>query len=56
MIKPCYWVWTAKAQELKANRLAGTAVPLEYLSEGHTEYFPYASWIKKGYVVRRVND
>jgi hypothetical protein len=50
MLKPNYWVWTAKTQELKFDRIAGTSVPLGYLIEGFSEYFPRSSWIKKGYV------
>jgi hypothetical protein len=52
MLKPNYWVWTVKTQELKPDRLAGSSVPIGYLMEGATEYFPYYQWIKKGYVER----
>lgn len=46
------WVWTELTESLKPDRKAGDPVPLGYLTEGATEYFPYASWIKKNYVER----
>lgn len=44
------WVWTELTETLKPDRKAGDPVPLGYLSEGHSEYYPYQSWIQKGYV------
>ena len=55
MNKPNYYVWTELTESLKPERKAGESVPLGYLSEGATEYFPYSSWIKKGYVERKLN-
>jgi hypothetical protein len=48
--KPNYWVWSKLTETLKPDRKEGNSVPLGYLIEGHTEYFPYTAWVKKGYV------
>lgn len=47
------WVWTKKTQSLKPYRIAGHPVPVGHLMEGFNEYYPYQSWIKKGYVERK---
>lgn len=47
------WVWTELTESLKPDRKAGETVPEGYLSKGHTEYYPYASWVTKGYVKRK---
>ena len=46
------WTWTALTQSLKPERTAGDTVPLGYLTKGSTEYYPYQSWITKGYVTK----
>lgn len=46
------WVWTNLTETLKSDRKAGESVPLGYLTKGHSEYYPYYSWIQKGYVER----
>ncbi|KON87387.1 hypothetical protein AF332_11490 [Sporosarcina globispora] len=46
------WVWDSAAQEKYPDRVTGESVPLEYLNEGYSEYYPYTSWITKGYVKR----
>ncbi|MCM3109981.1 hypothetical protein [Lederbergia lenta] len=48
------WVWTNKTESLKPDRKAGESVPLGYLTEGATEYYPYYTWIQKGYVREKV--
>ena len=45
-----HWVWTNKTESIYPDRKAGTAVHIGYLMKCHNEYFPYPSWIKKGYV------
>lgn len=52
MLKINPWIWTSAAQEKYPDRVEGESVPLGFLTEGHTEYYPYASWIKRGYVKR----
>ena len=47
-----HWVWTDKTESIYPNRKAGTPVHTAYLTKGHNEYFPYPSWIKKGYVTK----
>lgn len=47
------WVWTELTESMKPDRKQGESVPLGYLIEGHTEYYPYQAWIKKGYVIRK---
>ncbi len=44
------WVWTKKAQDKKPDRVAGDPVPIGYLAEGYSEYYPPASWVHKGYI------
>lgn len=46
------WVWTTLTESLQPKRKAGESVPTGYMTKGHTEYFPYAAWIRKGYVER----
>ncbi|GED72556.1 hypothetical protein BRE01_62580 [Brevibacillus reuszeri] len=46
------WVWTELAENLKPDRKAGETVPVGYLFEGYSEYYPYRSWIRNGYVKR----
>lgn len=46
------WVWTKLTESLMPKRKAGDPVPIEYMSEGAGEYYPYATWIAKGYVER----
>jgi hypothetical protein len=53
MNKPNQWVWTELTESLKPDRKAGESVPLGYLTEGANEYFPFPSWIRKGYVKRK---
>lgn len=53
MMKNNPWIWTALTESLHPDRKAGDPVPLGYLMEGHSEYYPYRSWIEKGYVERK---
>lgn len=46
------WVWTEFAESLKPDRKAGEPVPVGYLLEGHSEYYPYHTWVQRGYVIR----
>ena len=50
------WVWTEKAEGLHSERKAGELVDTRYMMKGAKEYFPYASWIQKGYVNKRKQD
>jgi hypothetical protein len=52
-IKNNPWVWTELTESLKPERKAGDSVPTGYLTEGHKEYYPYQTWIQKGYVTRK---
>lgn len=49
------WVWTSLTESMKPERKENTSVPIQYMTKGHSEYFPYSSWIKKGYVKRKEN-
>lgn len=53
MTKPNPWVWTRLTESKYADRKAGSVVPIGYLTEGDSEWFPPGSWIRKGYVERR---
>ncbi|QHZ51281.1 hypothetical protein LILO_42 [Paenibacillus phage Lilo] len=55
-MKPNPWVWTKLAESKMPDRKAGERVPLGFLSEGSTEYFPRQSWISKGYVKRNTEE
>ena len=46
------WIWTQLTESLKPERKAGDTVPTGYLTKGHNEYYPYSSWIQKGYVTK----
>ena len=45
-----HWVWTKLTETIHPDRKAGTPVHKSYLIKGRNEYFPYPSWIEKGYV------
>ena len=53
MSKTNNWVWSKLAESKKPDRKEGSSVPLGYLNS--LTLMPYASWIKKGYVEKRVN-
>lgn len=53
MSKKNPWAWTHIAESKYPDRKAGEPVPIGYLTEGHSEYFPYRTWIEKGYVERK---
>ena len=46
------WIWTELAEILKPDRIAGMKVPVGYLMRGSNEWFPYSSWVDKGYIKR----
>lgn len=46
------WVWTELTETLKPDRKARESVPVEYMTRGQSEYYPYSKWIQKGYVER----
>lgn len=52
MTKTNPWVWTELAESKKPDRKAGDTVPTGFLLEGYSEYYPYRTWIQKGYVER----
>ena len=47
------WIWTELTESLKPDRKQGQSVPIQYMTEGHTEYYPYRTWVQKGYVTRK---
>jgi hypothetical protein len=55
MTKTNNWVWTELAESKIPDRKAGETVPVGFLMEGHSEYYPYSAWVKSGYV-KEVNN
>ncbi|AVF27718.1 hypothetical protein ERICIII_03608 [Paenibacillus larvae subsp. larvae] len=52
-MKPNPWVWTKLAESKNPDRKAGETIPIGFLTEGSSEYFPRPECIQKGYVKRK---